>query len=304
MVVEVYKQADSSMLDDLINIMEICFGNPRWFIEFVFEQKFDLNNCYICEINTKIVSLLHVIPVEIVIDNISLKSGYIYGACTLPEYRKNGYMTNLINYVHKKFSENDYDCLCLVPAEKKLQKFYKNLNYENFFKCKQIGFNKQDLTNYISNINNYKDFDSEPDFFMLNKFRDEFYKDKNYVKYNYRDLEFLRDLYEISDTGLVNIDNNYVFCTSNIDNELKLIDFTCEISKTEELLSKVYNNFENYNNYIIETFCENEIFDNINLKNIKINYNGMIFSLSNRAKLLISEARKKNLFPYIGITFE
>ena len=37
---------------------------------------------------------------------------------------------------------------------------------------------------------------------------------------------------------------------------------------------------------------------------VEINYNGMIFSLSNRAKLLISEARKKNLFPYIGITFE
>ena len=69
---EDYLCASDSMSDELIDLMCTCFGNPRWFVEFIFGNGLDLNNCYICVKENKIVSALHVIPIEVILDNISL----------------------------------------------------------------------------------------------------------------------------------------------------------------------------------------------------------------------------------------
>ena len=301
---EDYLCASNSMSDELIDLMCTCFGNPRWFVEFIFENGLDLNNCYIYVKENKIVSALHVIPIEVILDNISLKSGYIYGACTLPEHRKQGYMSNLLRFVQGRFVQNNYDCLCLRPARPKLKRFYSKFGYWDFFKSKQFSLSNQELTDYISNSKQNLNKNSEIDFSCLEKSRNEFYNSKNHVKYNLKYLNFLSDLYKCADGGAVTFENNHVYCTCNVLPELKLLDFTCECSKTKELLREVYHKFPDFETYTIETHPDSKFLDTLDKNKHKLYYNSMILCLNQKTEELARKAQKQKKFPYLGITFE
>ena len=151
-----------------------------------------------------------------------------------------------------------------------------------------------------NNLNN----NTETDFLYLEKSRNEFYNNTNHVKYNIKYLEFLSDLYECAGGGVVTFENNHVYCTCNVLPELKLLDFTCDNSKTRNLLREVYDRHPDYETYTIETYPDDSSLDIFDKNKHEIYYNSMILCLNQKSEKLARDAQLQNKFPYLGITFE
>ena len=132
---------------ELIDITMEAFNEPFSTVKFVFENRIDFDHCYVCKVGGKIVSLVHVFPMDIKLNNKIFKSSYIYGACTLPKYQGKGYMTRLLNFLEKDLKEKNRDFVFLVPETKSLVPFYEKSGYKNFFKTKMVEFTNIEFKN-------------------------------------------------------------------------------------------------------------------------------------------------------------
>ena len=304
---EDYKTATHSMTNEILDIMSRSFNDPKWFVKFFLDNKLSLENCYVCTVDNKVVSLLHVIPLKIKLHKNDFNGAYIYGVCTLPEYRNNGYMTKLMKYTHKVCLENGYECAFLSPASEKLENFYEKLEYSNFFRIKRIELTKDELlklfkeccvsaqVNQVNQVNK-----SSIDYNLLNKFRIGIYGNKDFVSYSSEDLNFADKLYKFNFGGLVSIGEGYGFCMPLNSNKLKIMDFTSAEGKEIQLIKKIYETFPSYDNFIIETSTVNKFFENYGANY----FNGMICPLTERCELAIESIRNNNGNPYLGISFE
>ncbi len=298
---EDYKAATHSMTNEILNIMSRSFDDPKWFVKFFLDNKLSLENCYVCTVDNKVVSLLHVIPLKVRLNKNDFNGAYIYGVCTSPEYRNNGYMTKLIKYTHKVCLESGYECAFLSPASEKLENFYKKLGYSNFFRIKQIELTKDEFIKLCkgcclsAQINQ-----SSIDYNLLNKFRIGIYENDNFVSYSSEDLSFADKLYNFNFGGLVSISEGYGFCMPLNSNKLKIMDFTSAKGKEIQLLKKIYETFPSYDNFIIETSTVNKFFKNYG----NDHFNGMICPLSERCELAVESIRNNNGSSYLGISFE
>lgn len=83
-------------------------------------------HCRFLEKSGKIVSILFALPCEIVSEDTTLNSIYIYAAATLEVMRGKGYMRELIEKIKKETTE----IIFLRPANESLIKFYKKLGFK------------------------------------------------------------------------------------------------------------------------------------------------------------------------------
>ena len=281
MIMEEYKKADASMTYAIIEIMSECFDDPKWFVKFFLDKKLSLENCYVCTLKSKVISLLHVIPLKIRLCGHYFKGAYIYGACTLPNYRNNGYMTKLIKYTHEVCLKDGYECVFLVPAIKDLEKFYGKLGYVNFFKFKQVELTRNEILKLCEKCNLSSSMNKlDSVYSLLGKLRNDIYINENAVIYRSEDLRFADQLYALNLGGLVASDAGYGFCMILNSTELKIIDFTAIEGKECEILRKITDTFPSYDKFLIETSPLNKFF-----KNFGSNYfNGMILSLSENVR--------------------
>lgn len=67
---------------------------------------------------------------------------YIYAACTLKEYQKQGIMTKLLNYC-----KDNYEKICLIPANVDLIDYYKNRGLTKEYEVNYLVFNEIDEIN-------------------------------------------------------------------------------------------------------------------------------------------------------------
>ena len=301
---EKYQQANCLHMDGILSTMSESFKESKKVISFFFEEKRLLvHNCYICTLNNKIVSLINIINLKLKINNTILNGAYVYGACTLEEYRNQGYMSNLLKYVQTVCSNKNYDCLFLSPANPKLELFYERLGYNNFFKVKEVVLDYMQMSRLIaSEIPCEKNV--VEDYFNPNnieQFRKNIYDNSNYVVYDNNDIDFAIKMYTTFSKGkLIYSDFGYGICVRTPANDLKVIDFTCKTShETIKLLEKIRNEFPHINNYVIQTSITNTFFESFG----NTCYNGMILPLTKRCKDLI-----KNLHfskdAYLGISLE
>ncbi len=303
---EVYRKASKEMIEEITQVMCECFGEPVWVLKFFFEERFDINNCHVCMVDNKIVSVLHVIPSKIRLVRETLNGVYIYGACTLKEHRKNGYMSKLINYTHDFYARRGYECAFLVPGKPELVKFYEKLSYINFFKLRRVELSNEEICEMCGSKD--KPFSMEQtaalDSFTMEKLRMEIYGNQNAVQYTEKDIRFASRLYELfSFGGAVSTNMGYGICGSIGEGQLKVRDLTCKSSGTIQLLREIYEKFPNQKKYIIETSTSNKFFKNLG----KSYFEGMIAPLSELCGGIIENvlySLDDDTSPYLGISLE
>lgn len=304
---ETYTKADLTMTEEITKVMMACFGDPIWVLRFFFKERFDMNNCYVCAVDGKIVSVLHALKSKIKVGRETLNAVYIYGACTLSEYRSRGYMTNLLKFANDAYAKMGYECSFLVPESDKLIRFYSGLGYKNFFKIKRIEFTRKEMMELCGfEDSDFKDLNlgSVLTSYQMENLRREVYENQCGVIYSEKDIDFAGKLYEFfSSGGIVSTSYGYGICGFISTGELKIRDFTCKFSGTTNLLRKIYSRFPGQQRYTIETSPSNAFF-----KDLGECYNyGMIFPLSELSSELI-EIQGANLnslnIPYLGISLE
>lgn len=90
----------SEQLNEVKNVWKQCFPeeDPRY-TDFFFRQYYKEENCYIKVVKGKIVSVLMRNPHAMMFNSRPLRISMIMGVATLPEYRKKGYMHELMKTV-------------------------------------------------------------------------------------------------------------------------------------------------------------------------------------------------------------
>lgn len=116
--------------NDIIKLWQEAFGDSEEDILF-FINNVKNAKCLAYYDNNSIASMLYLVD--------SSKGKYVYAACTLKEYRGKGYMSDLLSYC-----KNQFDAVCLIPANEGLIEYYKNRGLNIELDIKEIKFNETD----------------------------------------------------------------------------------------------------------------------------------------------------------------
>lgn len=141
----------------LENIWKKCFFDTDEGTKFVFENIYPGSRCYCCFTDEICCASLYLIGGEIedksgVFQNVH----YLFGAATLPEYRKGGIMSSLIEYaLMDSFKDGDKASI-LLPANEGLYSYYERLGYNPLYGTviKNFGLSESDKNNKTSPIIN------------------------------------------------------------------------------------------------------------------------------------------------------
>ena len=107
---------DEKYLPQIKTMCASCFDMEIEEVEYVFEQKYiSTRICYAIEDEGKICCMLFTVPCKLAVEGELRKGHYIYGACTLPEYRHRGLMHRLVEYANAQTAEkcDEFSVCCL-----------------------------------------------------------------------------------------------------------------------------------------------------------------------------------------------
>lgn len=130
-----FEEKDSRQL---IELWEICFGDERQYIESFFKAFRATMKVCVAYFDGKIVSAIYCLPANVVYGKNAEKAWYLYAVSTLPEYRKKGYASALLEELKKE--EDGIQCLILTPSSEVNRFFYKKLGFIDGPYCKRFDF--------------------------------------------------------------------------------------------------------------------------------------------------------------------
>ncbi len=294
-----FKHATKEMKPCLINAMCECFGDPKESVNYFFDNKFSTENCFVCVKNGTVAASLHTMEQKLILNEKIYKSSYIYAACTLPQYRNQGYMKKLLKYTEDCLETEDNCFVFLVPGNPGLENFYIKAGYQNFFKTKTISLGKNDITKLAykkpSNLINFSETSVEYlRFNVYNKF--------NGIMYSNEDIEYAKKFYEYFGGKTVYASEGYAICVPISDSVLEIKDFTCKSHSLPHIMSEIISCFPNYEKYLIKTNPTNNLFEN-KLPQIckSTNFYGMIKPLKSEYCQIIKNLETN---AYLGLALD
>ncbi len=291
-----FKNANEKMKSELISAMCECFNEPVETVQFFFENKFNKENCFVCVKDGVVAAVLHVLPQTLAVSGSFYRSYYVYGACTLPQFRSRGYMSKLLRYTEAVLKVREADFTVLVPENKKLEGFYGHLGYRNFFKTKTVFLTKKTMKE-ISKSKVLYQMDCNILKYSVEELRYCAYKDFNGMVYTQKDIDYAFNLYKKFGGEAVFSKRGYAICVPVTDSVLEIKDFTCADFNVPELVSEILLKFPNYKRFIIKTNPANTYFNRC--KSDK--FYGMIKPLRRDTKDIIKNLKKP---AYLGLALD
>lgn len=138
-----------------------CFNDTDEFLDIHFSYKYRNENTLIYFEEDKAVASLQMLPYTMTFYRDTIPFAYLAGLCTLPEYRRKGYMEQLIHEAHKVIADRGIPLSILIPAEDWLYGFYEKYDYEQVFqKDNDIIPLKDILCTYTNEDEAYEAYDS------------------------------------------------------------------------------------------------------------------------------------------------
>lgn len=137
---DLIKNFDKNDSFELIHLWRTCFGDEKEYIESFFKSFGDRIKVAFRREDGRIVSALYCLPAKLVSDENSVEAWYIYAVATLPEYRKRGFASGLIEEV--KSLKDEKPALFLTPSNEKNRAFYQSLGFSDSFYNYSFEYNK------------------------------------------------------------------------------------------------------------------------------------------------------------------
>ncbi len=115
------------------DLWKLCFNDSDAFIDLYFSQRYkdDINVCI--RQDNKVVAALQMIPYPMTCMGKVIPTSYISGACTHPDYRKQGLMRCLLHDTHRRMWQSGAMLSTLIPAEEWLFDYYAKSGYASVF---------------------------------------------------------------------------------------------------------------------------------------------------------------------------
>ncbi len=211
-------RADEADIPELKALWKAVFGDGDKTTDFFFENTVSINDVYAYKKDSKVVSAFYLIDTVLKRGNEELRAKYLYAAATLPEYRKLGIMSEMIDYALQFSRLSGYDAVFLYPADDKLYDYYARHGFKEKFACRIYeadsvaleGFRNQ---RYFSTVLSYP------------RMR-QFVAAENYADFGVEYLDFARHCAEYGgfEISAVFDDEDKVFIIGHTDNDVMYVD--------------------------------------------------------------------------------
>ena len=243
-------KVNQSDVPNLKSLWKTVFGDSDDVVDFFFDNTVDLNNVYAYKDNGKCVSAFYLIDVPIKEGRILKKSMYLYAAATLPEYRKKGIMSKMIEYAAARLKLSGFDYLYLYPANNELYTFYEKFGFKSVFKEKIYSIKAEDLVVY----KNVRYFDTSLSYPEMR----EYICAKNYASFNVDFLDFAsfcsKKFGVIKCAIFDDEDKVFVIGNEDADGTLNIVEAFSSYGQPEHILALVAD--MNYKNIRIHTAAD------------------------------------------------
>lgn len=143
--------AEKSDYPELKALWKTVFGDSDDVLDAFFENTVKTENIYAFRKDGKIVSAFYLIDASLIENNKTFSGKYLYAAATLPEYRKQGIMSEMIKYAADILRIKGTDILFLYPADEKLYSYYEKLGFVSQFRERFYKINKTEIEKYKGN---------------------------------------------------------------------------------------------------------------------------------------------------------
>lgn len=157
------KYADNTVEHHIRQMWKTVFGDSEEYIDIYFREKYRHENTLVYFEDEKPVASLQMLPYIFTFCGKEILVSYISGACTLPLYRKKGYMTSLLKYSFEEMRKRNISLTLLVPQESGLVEFYAHVGFVQAFDegTEDLPSLKALLERYPCNLKGaYHEFDS------------------------------------------------------------------------------------------------------------------------------------------------
>lgn len=128
---------------EVVSLWEECFPeDSRAYIDWLMANKYDPRLCRALEEDGKLVALLHLLPLKLRLFGKETDLPFVYGAGTLNEYRKRGYMRELLEETFKEQQGKGVSCMALYPFH---YGFYRKAGFGLLDECAALELTVADV---------------------------------------------------------------------------------------------------------------------------------------------------------------
>ncbi len=132
--------AEPNDLTEIRLLWETCFPDGGGFNEYFFRHVFNINYTLVAEVGDKICAMLQMLPYKLRAGESEGEITYIYGACTSPDFRRQGHIKRLLERSFEIDRQKGRIASSLIPQEEWLFGFYRQFGYEPFFRVSHETF--------------------------------------------------------------------------------------------------------------------------------------------------------------------
>lgn len=118
----------------MAQLWETCFSDPQEEVEHFLEQVLRPEyGLVVQQPEGGLIAMLTMLPVMMHTNTNIYKGSYLYGVCTHPDFRGQGWFHQLMDRAKEEAKAQKRQFLCLVPAGEKLFSLYRSLGFETLF---------------------------------------------------------------------------------------------------------------------------------------------------------------------------
>lgn len=118
--------AEPSDLENVKNAWSVCFDDPKDYVDWNFKYNYDFKTTVAAECDGKFASNMQLVPYDLCINGESIRSFYISGVATLPEFRMRGLVRAQFEFALPEMLKLGAAVTTLIPFKKE---FYEKFGY-------------------------------------------------------------------------------------------------------------------------------------------------------------------------------
>lgn len=192
----------------LKEIWKLCFQDKDEYIDFFFVHQYEKGKTLVLCYDGEVATMLTMISVELVLPHGQrISSTMLYAIATHPRYQGKRFSTQLMDYAKKYIWDHKEGMTILVPGSESLFSFYKKRGYQTSFylkesiltwgEMKEWSMQSKNVSNCVMTVATAKDY---------NQLRNQLLKERLYVKYENKEIEYQKNLCKQSGADIYYMD--------------------------------------------------------------------------------------------------
>ncbi|MFA6769188.1 MAG: GNAT family N-acetyltransferase [Parabacteroides sp.] len=225
-------------------LWRLCFDDSEAFIDLYFRLRWNENVNKAITKDGKLIAALQMLPYQMTFFGNLISTSYISGACTHPDYRKKGYMKELISSSFKTMLNDKIAFSVLIPAGAKLYEYYAHLGYATVFYYTKYSVSDQLPPDYDNSLSIDRAKTYHPDVYsylssMMNN-------QPCYIQHTEEDLKIINADLTVSGGGLYYAQKGGKIVGTAIVNEAKEEKIILELfANNKEIENSLYQAISN-----------------------------------------------------------